>query len=276
VEVYIENVLELMRLLIGSVIYRPYVYVFFICFLVFAIRQMGAFKTLFYTIMAWALAFLAEWSSTRNGFPFGMYHYIDTTRYRELWVSNVPFWDSLSFVFLSYFSFNLAAALLSKPGDIAQGRLSGIRHPAVPILGGFLMMLLDMVIDPVSLQGDKWFLGRIYFYPAPGPHFGVTFENYAGWWFLGTFTQYFFQKFFFKGNESIKALPNLFIWGVLGVYVGVFMFMVGITIYIGEMAMLMSHLLIIFSVIAPVLVRLIYLSQQGSNNYNQGKAAQAL
>jgi hypothetical protein len=59
------------------------------------------------------IAFACEYSSTRNGFPFGLYHYFDETRTRELWISNVPFWDSLSFVFLSYFSLVLAGGLLA-------------------------------------------------------------------------------------------------------------------------------------------------------------------
>ena len=50
-----------------------------------------------------------------------MYVYLDGTRTRELWLSNVPFWDSLSFVFLSYFSWQLAAAL--RAGDELELRV---------------------------------------------------------------------------------------------------------------------------------------------------------
>ena len=75
------------------------------------------------------LAFGAEFSSTRNGFPFGPYRYFDETRTRELWISNVPFWDSLSFVFLSYFSLALAAALLSPAAERARGSSSGAPAP---------------------------------------------------------------------------------------------------------------------------------------------------
>jgi putative membrane protein len=43
------------------------------------------------------------------------------------------------------------------------------------------MMFLDVVIDPVALQGDRWFLGKIYEYPNGGAYFGVTLANFAGW-----------------------------------------------------------------------------------------------
>jgi hypothetical protein len=39
----------------------------------------------------------------------------------------VPFWDSLSFVFLSYFSFVLAAAIRSPPGALRETPWPGVR-----------------------------------------------------------------------------------------------------------------------------------------------------
>src|SRR5436305_1753114 len=120
-------------LLWGSVVHRPYVYAFFACFLVFSLHEMGWRRTLTFIVSAYAVAYACEYSSTRNGFPFGPYTYFDDTRTRELWLSNVPFWDSLSFVFLSYFSFVMAATLVR--GD-RQSRW-------VPWIGGLLMMLLD-------------------------------------------------------------------------------------------------------------------------------------
>lgn len=271
-----EQILEFIQLLVGSVIYRPYVYIFFVCFVVFSVHQTGWIKTALFTVMAWTLAFAAEWSATRNGFPFGIYHYIDTTRTRELWVSNVPFWDSLSFVFLSYFTFNLAGVLLSKRKDLSRGLISGIRHPIAPVVGGFLMMLLDMVIDPVTLQGDKWFLGQIYFYPIPGPHFGVTLENYAGWLLLGVVTQFLYQRIFFANKLSLERIPNLFSWGLFGVYFGVLGFMIGVTIYINDISLLKSHLLIVTLVTVPIVNRLLFLTDQRAMGISDDQAAQAL
>lgn len=231
---------ELASLLWGSVVHRPYVYAFFACFLAFALHQLGWKRTATFAVSTWLIAFGCEYSSTRNGFPFGPYRYFDATRTRELWISNVPFWDSLSFVFLSYFSYALSAALLSPREALARGEWPGLRHRAAPLLGGLVMMLLDVVIDPVALQGEKWFLGRIYEYPYRGFYFGVTAANFAGWFFVGAASQWAFQL-------ALRVLPwcagpwrsvhPRFVWGLYAVYAGVFGFNLAMTIAIGDYAL---------------------------------------
>ncbi len=227
-------------LLWGTVVHRPYVYAFFACFLAFALYQLGARRTATFALSTWLIAFGCEYSSTRNGFPFGPYTYFDATRTRELWISNVPFWDSLSFVFLSYFSFVLAAALLSPPDALARGDWPGLRHRAVPLVGGVVMMLLDVVIDPVALQGEKWFLGRIYEYPHRGFYFGVTAANFAGWFFVGAATQWAFQlalRFLPWCAGPWRRVHPRFVWAVYAVYAGVFGFNLAMTLVIRDHAL---------------------------------------
>src|SRR4029077_29141 len=88
------DAVEFPRLLLGTVLLRPYVFVFLAVYLLAAVTKMGWAKTGAFTLVAWAIAYAAELSSTRNGFPFGFYVYLDTTRDRELWLANVPFFDS--------------------------------------------------------------------------------------------------------------------------------------------------------------------------------------
>lgn len=84
---------------------RPYVFAFLAAFALIAVSEIGVRRTVTWSLLGYGVAFACEWSSTRNGFPFGLYHYLDAaTRDRELWVSNVPFMDSLSFVFLTFVS----------------------------------------------------------------------------------------------------------------------------------------------------------------------------
>ena len=66
-----------------------------------------------FTVLAFSIAFLSEYSSIRNGFPFGHYTYLETTRTEELWLANVPFMDSLSFSFLCYISFCMSLLVWS-------------------------------------------------------------------------------------------------------------------------------------------------------------------
>jgi putative membrane protein len=227
-------------LLWGSVVHRPYVYAFFACFLVFALYQLGARRTVTFATSTWLLAFACEYSSTRNGFPFGSYSYFDVTRTRELWIANVPFWDSLSFVFLSYFSFALAAAILSPHAELTQGAWPGLHRPLTPVLGGAVMTLLDVVIDPVALQGDKWFLGRVYEYPYRGFYFGVTGANFAGWFLVGAASQWAFQlmsRVLPWCRGTWRRVHPRFVWAVYAVYAGVLGFNLAMTLVIHDHAL---------------------------------------
>ncbi|MBI2345847.1 MAG: carotenoid biosynthesis protein [Deltaproteobacteria bacterium] len=52
------------------------------------------------------------------------------------------------------------------------------------LAGALLTMILDIIIDPLTVRGDRWFLGRIYYYPHGGPYFGVPLSNFAGWFLV--------------------------------------------------------------------------------------------
>jgi Carotenoid biosynthesis protein len=52
-------------------------------------------------------------------------------------------------------------------------------------VAGVVMMLLDVVIDPLAVRGDRWFLGRIFYYPEGGVYFGVPVSNFVGWMIVG-------------------------------------------------------------------------------------------
>src|SRR5262245_45462436 len=170
---------EAMDLVIGTILLRPYVFGFLLAFLVAAVADLGARRTLLFGAAVWPVAWLAEFSSTRAGIPFGLYHYTEDTRGQELYLANVPFFDSLSFVFLAYAAFCVAR--------LVYGPRLGPR-PAVKLalLSGVLMMLLDVVIDPLAVRGDRWFLGRIFYYAEEGAYFGVPLSNFAGWMLVGT------------------------------------------------------------------------------------------
>jgi putative membrane protein len=122
----------------------------------------------------------AELSSTRVGFPFGLYHYTGETVGAEIYFSNVPLFSTLSFPFLAYASFCLARAALGPQWADRRARRLG-----VVALAGVLMTLLDVVIDPLAVLGERWFLGHVFFYPEGGVYFGVPLSNFGGWLLVG-------------------------------------------------------------------------------------------
>src|SRR5437879_2972095 len=167
--------IDLPLLFLKTLILRPYVFVFLIAFLISAQWLMGWRRTSLFLLISWITAFLCECSSTRIGIPFGFYYYTGSTVGQELYLSNVPFMDSLSFTFLLYASYCLALIFLLPSVTLSDSRrLQLTLDPTIRtswpvlLLTAMFLTFIDVVIDPVALRGDRWFLGLIYGYPEPG------------------------------------------------------------------------------------------------------------
>ncbi|MCC6764177.1 MAG: carotenoid biosynthesis protein [Deltaproteobacteria bacterium] len=229
--------------ILGMVVLRPYVFVFFTLYLVVAVKRLGWRRTAIFSLIAYVVAFAAEFSSTRNGFPFGLYHYIDVTRDRELWISNVPFWDSLSFTFLCYLGWRLGV-LVHAPVSLERGDAQVLETREIAtswracLTGALLMTWLDVVIDPLTVHGDRWFLGRMYYYPEGGVYFGVPLSNFAGWFLVGVVTIRAFQVWelrFGQGHDRRgRRHVRYSAWLEPLVYLGILLFNLGLTFWIGE------------------------------------------
>jgi len=165
-----------MDLLVGTVALRPYVFAFLGAFIAAGVLDFGWRRTLGFTACVWPVALAAELSSTRTGVPFGFYRYTGLTRGQELFIADVPFIDSLSFVFLAYAAYCLARAGLAQ---------RGVPRWVMAVAAGVLMMGLDIVIDPLAVRGDRWFLGPLFAYDQPGIYFGVPLSNFVGWTIVG-------------------------------------------------------------------------------------------
>ncbi len=233
-----------MHLLIGTILLRPYVFVFLVSFLFIAIVNFGVRTTILFSILTYGVALGCEWSSVHNGFPFGLYHYVYATRERELWAAGVPVFDSLSFTFLAFASYTVAL-LLSSPlyrrgWDLRILDTWKIRRsPRVWLMAALFMVMIDMVVDPLSVRGEKWFLGRIFWYDPAGPHFGVPISNYLGWYFVGAITIAIFVALDQLLNRSAarpagvaERLPSRAILGPL-LYAGIAIFGITMLFWIG-------------------------------------------
>jgi putative membrane protein len=235
--------MDVLTRVVGMVVHRPYVFVFFAIYLFTAVTRLGWRRTAWFTVIAYAVAFAAEFSSTRNGFPFGLYHYVDTTRDRELWIANVPFWDSLSFTFLCYLGWRLGvflyAPLVMAPGSFQVAETRAVATSwRVAITGATLMTLLDVVIDPLTVLGERWFLGKIYYYPEGGLYFGVPLSNFAGWFLVGLTTIRLYQLVDAWGGGHLDGggVRVLRRGGLLEplLYLGILLFNLVLTFAIGE------------------------------------------
>jgi putative membrane protein len=218
-----------MDLLVGSLLLRPYVFLFLAAFIAAATRDLGLRRALAFTAVVWPLAWAAEFASIHVGVPFGLYHYTGLTRGQELYIAGVPFFDSLSFTFLAY-----AASCL------ARRVLAGLPVPAgtTALLSGFLMMMLDVVIDPVAVRGERWFLGHVFYYPQGGVYFGVPLSNFAGWWLVGSAGVALVEAVAGAGAPHRAGRTA----GGIALYYAVVSFNVAVTAWIGEWRLLVAGL----------------------------------
>src|SRR6266581_396456 len=217
--------MEFLGLLGKTLLFRPYVFLFLAFALATSVWLMGPKRTATFFLLTWATAFLCEFSSTRTGIPFGWYFYTGSTRNQELYLSNVPFMDSLSF--------------------------------SVLVFTTLFFVLLDAVIDPVALRGDRWFLGKIYYYPEPGVHFGVPIANYLGWAVVGLVALGVFQRIDRRLPDATNAptiTPPLLLGCAL--YYGVLAFNLAVTFWINEPVIGTTGLFMYLPITAFLLLRL--------------------
>lgn len=267
---------EILKLFWLTIILRPYVFTFLAVYLVAGSVHMGWRRTLVYLPLGYALAWTSEFASIHWGFPYGDYYYLHDTMGKELWVLGVPFMDSLSYVFLSYCSYSMAIFLLSpvlfKNWNVYVLETHSIRRSfKTLILGAFLFVLLDIIIDPVALQGYRWFLGQIYGYRHHGVYFGIPMSNFHGWLIMGFVLVGALQRL-----DFVKALePRTADWyqpwswmSLLGpgLYLGVLVFNLAVTFHIGENLLGTVGALILFYAALPALFFTLYKQSRTSEH----------
>lgn len=241
-------------------------FIFLAAYLALAAPAWGWRRTILYTTLGYALAWAAEFSSTHNGFPFGLYSYIQApTAERELWVAGVPFMDSLSFVFLTFAGLHmgrLAVEPLQRgPLGAWDLRWASFARPIKPsswALAGIFTMGLDLIIDPVALRGERWFLGRIYEYARHGVFFGVPLSNFIGWallaWVITGLFAWLERRWLARRLGAWRGYPADAMLGA-ALYVGILLFNLAVTFAIGEVWLGLTGCLVGVALLAPILVR---------------------
>lgn len=261
--------MEFLSLLFKTIILRPYVFAFLAAFLFSAPRLIGWRRTRYFFVITWLVALLCEFSSTRTGIPFGWYHYTGSTVGQELYITDIPFMDSLSFPFLLYASYCMALAFLLpafSKRNTGRGGIIRMQFPLATRTGWPVVLLtilffvfIDIIIDPVALRGERWFLGQIYYYPEPGTHFGVPVANYLGWAVVGFLSLRAYLSLDRKLQSGLS--PDRSVTGHVllgcGLYYGVLIFNLTVTFWIGESLLGMTGLLIYLPLTLLLALRLL-------------------
>lgn len=273
---------DALQIAIGTVAMRPYVFAFLAVYLVAAVLHLGWRKILWFTAAGYLISFASEFSSINTGIPYGWYYYIDATKGKELWIAGVPFFDSLSYVFLAYCSYATALLVVSPVKawrrDFVTLETRKIRRSfAVLLLASLFQVFLDIIIDPVALQGHRWFLGQIYGYREAGVHFGVPLSNYLGWWVTSICLVLALQLIDAKvgnGAERPTGIRNLPFRALLGpvLYLSVIVFNLSVTLLIGERLMATTG---IFIYTLPVVMAAVLIVRR-TNRYAKDELADHL
>ncbi|HUO77620.1 MAG TPA: carotenoid biosynthesis protein [Thermodesulfovibrionales bacterium] len=234
--------MEFFPLLFHTVVLRPYVFVFLGIYLFGCSMHLGLKRALLFFVAGYLIAWVSEYSSIHNGIPYGYYYYIEHTKGLELWVLGVPFMDSLSYIFLAYAGYSMAlmviAPVLYSGRRIYLLETKKVRNSLYArFLGTLFFVYLDIIIDPVALQGHKWFLGQVYGYPEKGVYFGVPISNFIGWFLVGFLMIYVLQKIdrFLDTCTDYAGykLPWRYLIGP-GLYFGILIFNLSVTFAIEE------------------------------------------
>lgn len=238
--------------LLTSIVNRPYVFIFLAAFLFLGWRFFGWRRTILWLVVGYAIAWVSEVSSINNGFPYGEYHYVYESMPGELIVAGVPFFDSLSYPFLTFAGFATAVFILGRRH--ANGTAASI------FLGALLTMLLDVIVDPTSTMGERWFLGEIHYYAYPGWYFGVPLTNFGGWFLVALAIiacnaglWRILPRFFDQCTNVQTYQRTDFLYPAF--YCGIALFIIGVTFAIGEWRLGIASSLILSAVLGLAFAR---------------------
>jgi putative membrane protein len=163
--------------------------------------------------------------------------------------------DSISYVFLAYASYSvamLAVSPLMRSGGmlylLETKKLRGSLYTR--LLGALFFVYLDIIIDPVALRGNRWFLGQIYGYPEEGVYFGIPISNFIGWFVVGFVLIYALQKIdsLLRAENAKDRFGHRYPWRFLigpALYLGVVIFNSSVTFLIREYNIAWSSIFII-------------------------------
>ena len=236
--------------------------------------HLGLRRAVIFCVAGYFITWMSEYSSIHTGFPYGYYYYLEQTRGEEVWVFGVPFMDSLSYVFLAYASYCVALMITSpiqftKHGFYLLETRQNRSSLSTRLFGAVFLVYLDIIIDPVALRGNKWFLGQIYGYPDGGSYFGVPLSNFAGWFAVGFVLIAALQKIdTLLANKNSRDLagyqyPARYLIGP-SLYLIILIFNLSVTFFIQEYTLGWTGIFILF-LPAVLLCAIMKLKRRESN-----------
>jgi uncharacterized membrane protein len=134
-------------------------------------ERYGYKNSVVFLAVTWIVSNGLEALSIQTGFPFGHYYYtISSSR-----ILNVPMIIMPAYFGMGYMAWTLAHVLIGQYGK----RLRGIHIFLAPLIASFIMVMWDVVMDPIEST-----LNKSWIWKNGGNYFGVPISNYLGWFFV--------------------------------------------------------------------------------------------
>lgn len=198
-------------ILLETILSRWHAVAFIAAFFWAASSERGWKRALRFWLIASGVALVFELTSTRTGFPYGKYSYTEFTRGDELFILNVPLFVPFSHAILMWAGRSIAIV-----GFRARDR------NVIPWLGALGAVLVDLVVDPVSIHGNQWFLGDLHRWENASGYLGVPLWNFLGWYFVTWLVLYVDEAFdvgvpnrSFDATRGITLALSVMVFSVL-------------------------------------------------------------
>jgi uncharacterized membrane protein len=215
-------------IVLETIAHRWYAFGFVAVFLWASLAERDWRRALRFYAVAAIVSWLAEVSSTHSAVPYGRYHYVALPG--EAHLANIPLFVPLSFCVVVWAGRSLARAFF------------GARTPVRTILlGALLATVIDLVIDPMTLLGGTWFLGRLYEFEAGGWWFDVPWSNYAGWFAVSALILWVDELLETRAEKVVDTVRGPTLAAIIA------LFFVALAVATGHWAILAGQLAVIAS-----------------------------
>lgn len=178
------------------------------------IKYFGLKKLLVFFVITWVVSNTFEALSVYMGFPFGFYHYTSVIPGPTLF--KVPLLIMPTYFGMGYLAFMLSHIFNNQFGK----KIQGIKVFLIPVIGTFIMVMWDLVIDPIATN-----VQNAWVWKEPGTYFGVPMSNYFGWFFVVFIFLQLFTIYISKVDKSSEQksrsrmfwVPAIAIYGIQGI-----------------------------------------------------------
>lgn len=164
--------------------------------LLFASRLALDMRFLIYIVLAYIAGYGIELLGTQTGFPFGAYTYHHVLGYKH--------WDTPLLIGVNWLLLLLATRAVID-------RFLNVTIWQGAIIGAFLMVVLDILIEPVAVQFDFWTWDLN----------SIPLSNYISWWVIAFFL-HLLQRVLIRKYSNPVAISlfiiQLLFFGILNIF----------------------------------------------------------